>query len=83
MTTRLLPILLAVALLLPATAAAMPIDNGPTPQVRHTSPPPTRTIVQTSNDTLAIALAGIAVLLAGATAAYTAVRLPRTAPLRN
>jgi hypothetical protein len=86
MTRRLLPILLAAAFLLPATATAMPIDNGPAPQVRHTSPPPsTRTIVETSHDgeRLAIVLAGIALLLAGATATYTVVRLPRAAPLRQ
>jgi hypothetical protein len=86
MITRLLPFLLVAALVLPAGAAAMPIDNGPTPHVRHTSPPqPTRTIVRTSHDgeTLAIVLAGIAVLLAAATATYTAVRVPRAAALRN
>ena len=78
MSTRLLPILLVAALLLPASAFAMPIDDGPTPHVRHTSPPPTtRTIVRTSDDTLPIALAGVAVLVAVASAAFVTIRVPR------
>jgi hypothetical protein len=72
---------IAGALSLPATAAAMPIDNG-TPAVHHTSAPPSqvRTVVQSSDDTLPLVLAGAALLVAMASAGYSAIRV---APLRT
>jgi hypothetical protein len=70
----------AAALALPAAASAMPIDNGGPPVVHHTSPPPevVRTVVHDSDGTLPIALAGAALLVAMASAGYSAVnRAPR------
>jgi hypothetical protein len=67
------------ALAFPPVASAMPIDNGPAPEVT-TAPPEVRTVVQSPSDTLPIALSGTALLLAAATAGYSAVRL---APLRR
>jgi hypothetical protein len=78
---RILPAaIVAVSLLLPAAASAMPIDNRPPPSVRHAAPPPTRTVIETTDDTLPIAVAGAALLVAMASAGYSAVRL---APLRS
>jgi hypothetical protein len=70
----------AGALAVPAAAPAMPIDNGPAPNRTSEPPPPAvRTIVQSSDDTLPTALAGVALLVALASAGYSSVRL---APLR-
>jgi hypothetical protein len=68
----------AGALALPGTALAMPIDNGPPPGPPR--PIETVTIVRDADDTLPIALASAALLLAMGTAGYSAVRL---APLRR
>jgi hypothetical protein len=73
---------LAGALALPAAASAMPIDNGPGP-AHHSAPaapPQVRTVVQSSDDTLPIAVAGAALLVAMASAGYSVIRL---APLRS
>ena len=67
----------AGALLLPAAASAMPIDSGrPAPhRTAPAAPPPlTRTVVETSDDTVAIAVAGAALLVALASAGYSARR---------
>lgn len=66
----------------PAAASAMPIDNGPPPshKVAAAPPPQVRTIVQSSDDTLPIAVAGAALLVALTSAGYSVVRL---APLRG
>jgi hypothetical protein len=70
----------AGALAVPAAAPAMPIDNGPAPNRTGEPPPPAvRTIVQSSDDTLPTALAGVALLVALASAGYSSIRL---APLR-
>jgi hypothetical protein len=74
----------AGTLALPAAATAMPIDYGrPVPPKTGSPPPPaaapTRTVVETSDDTLPIALAGAALLIAVSSAGYSAMRL---APLR-
>jgi hypothetical protein len=72
----------AGTLVLPAAASAMPIDNGPPPRAKSSEPPPpvVRTIVQSSDDTLPIALAGVALLVAMTSAGYSVIRL---APLRT
>jgi hypothetical protein len=71
----------AVALAVPAAASAMPIDNGPPPSHTTTEAPPpvVHTIVHSTDDTLPIALAGVALLVAMASAGYSTLRL---APLR-
>jgi hypothetical protein len=73
MPSRLTAVLLAAALLLPATALAMPIDPGPMPDPQRA--PEVRTVVRTGEATLAVALAGLAVVVATASAAYTVLRL--------
>jgi hypothetical protein len=76
--------ILAGTLAVPATAAAMPVDNGPPPVAHDTSDqapaPVVRTIVRSTDDTLPIAVAGVALLVAMTSAGYSAVRL---APLRT
>jgi hypothetical protein len=70
----------AAMLVLPAGASAMPIDNGrPVPPKTQAPPPAARTVVESSDDTLPIAVAGAALLVALASAGYSAIRL---APLR-
>jgi hypothetical protein len=70
----------AGTLAVPAAAPAMPIDNGPAPnRTTEPAPPVVRTIVQSSDDTLPIAVAGAALLVAMASAGYSSLRL---APLR-
>jgi hypothetical protein len=71
----------AGTLAVPAAASAMPIDNGPppSPAAAATPPPQIRTIVQSSDDTLPIAVAGAALLIAVASAGYS---VTRRAPLR-
>jgi hypothetical protein len=69
--------IVAGTLALPAAASAMPIDNGPPPSHPTTeapSPPVIRTVVQRSDDTLPIALAGAALLVAMASAGYSVTR---------
>jgi hypothetical protein len=69
---------LAGALALPTAAFAMPIDNGPAPSnapVSAPASPQIHTIIERTGDTLAIALAGAALLVAMASAGYIAVRL--------
>jgi hypothetical protein len=79
----------ASALALPATAFAMPIDNRPAP---HTAgpgstgdpvSPEVRTVIRTSGDTLAIIVAGAALLVAMTSAGYSAVRLATLRPARR
>jgi hypothetical protein len=77
----------ASALALPATASAMPIDNGPASQTAGPGPtgdpvsPEVRTVIKSTGDTLAIIVAGAALLVAMTSAGYSAVKLapPRTA----
>jgi precorrin-4 methylase len=68
---------IAGTLVLPTAASAMPIDNGrpAPPQTIDTPPPTARTIVQNTDDTLAIALAGAALVVALSSAGYSALRL--------
>jgi hypothetical protein len=70
------------ALAAPAAASAMPIDYGRPVPPKTASPAPAapRTIVQSRDETLPIALAGAALLVAMSTAGYSALRL---APLRH
>lgn len=73
--------LVAGSLALPATATAMPLDNGrvvppkPTP-----APAPAPIVVERSGDALPIALAGAALLVAVSSAGYSVLRL---APIRS
>jgi hypothetical protein len=69
----------AGSLALPATAAAMPLDNGRVVPPKPT-PAPTRVIVRSSPDALPIALAGAALLVAVSSAGWSVLRL---APLRS
>jgi hypothetical protein len=71
----------AGTLALPAAASAMPIDNGPPPSPKTAAAPPpvVHTVVESSDDTLPIAVAGVALLVAMTSAGYSIVRL---APLR-
>ena len=80
MTTRLAATLCVAAfLVLPGTAAARPIDDFP--QKSTASPPPeTVTVVRDSDDTLPLAVASAALLVAIGSAGLTVVRLaPRKA----
>jgi hypothetical protein len=89
---RRLPALLLAAcvaggLALPTAASAMPIDNGPTPRTAAPEPigapvpPEVRTVIRgTGDDTLAIVVAGAALLVAMTSAGYSAIKL---APLRR
>jgi hypothetical protein len=70
----------AGTLALPAAASAMPIDNGRVVPAKTPAPPAAvRTIVQSTDDTLPIAVAGAALLVAMASAGYSVIGL---APLR-
>ena len=82
MTTRIAATLcVAVALVLPGTAAARPIDDRPVTTSAATPAPETVTIVRDSDDTLPLAFASAALLVAIATAGLTVLRLsPRKAP---
>ena len=68
----------AAAVALPATAAARPLEDPPLHQ--PASPPRTVTIVRHTDDTLPIAVASAAMLVALASAGLTIVRRP---PLRT
>lgn len=70
--------LVAGSLALPTTAAAMPLDNGRGVPPKST-PAPTRPVVQSADETLPLALAGAALLVALSSAGYSVLRL---APLR-
>jgi hypothetical protein len=81
MTTRIAATLcVAVALVLPGTAAARPIYDPPLATPAATPEPATVTVVRDRNDTLPIALASAALLVAIGAAGLTVVRLaPRKA----
>jgi hypothetical protein len=76
----------AGVLALPTAASAMPIDNRPGAHTTSAGPigspasPEVRTVIQSSGQTLAIVLAGAALLVAMTSAGYSAVKLARTAP---
>lgn len=76
---------LAGALALPAAASAMPADNGPAQRAAAPAPldvpasPEVRTVIRDTGDDVATILAGAALLVAIASAGYSAVRLQ---PLR-
>jgi hypothetical protein len=75
--------IVAGSLAAPAAALAMPIDyNRPVPpKTASPAPPPApRTIVESGDETLPIARAGAALLVAMSTAGYSVLRL---APLRQ
>jgi hypothetical protein len=80
MTTRIAATLcVAAALALPGTAAARPIDDRPVMPAASPAPE-TVTIVRDSDDTLPLAVASAALLVAMGTAGLTFVRLsPRRA----
>ena len=82
MTTRIAATLcVAAALVLPGAAAARPIDEGPVMRPAAATPPPeTVTVVRESDDTLPLAVASAALLVAIGSAGLTVVRLaPRKA----
>jgi hypothetical protein len=66
-------------LALPAAASAMPTDIGRPAPPKTTAPPPPRTIVESVDNTLPLAVAGAALLVAMSSAGHSALRL---APLR-
>ena len=80
MTTRIAATLcVAVALVLPGTAAARPIDDRPV-RPAASPVPETVTIVRDSDDTVPLAVAAVALVVAMGTAGLTFVRLsPRKA----
>jgi hypothetical protein len=79
----------AGALALPTAASAMPIDNRPTPHTTSAGPtgasasPELRTVIQSSGHTLAIVLAGAALLVAMTSAGYSAAKLAPLRPARR
>jgi hypothetical protein len=75
----------ASALALPATAFAMPIDNRPAPHAAGPDrvSPEVRTVIRTTGDTLAIIVAGAALLVAMTSAGYSAVKLAGPRPARS
>ena len=82
MTTRIAAMLcVAIALVLPGAAAARPIDDGPV--IRPAASPPraeTVTVVRDSDETLPLAVASAALLVAMTSAGLTIVRrAPRRA----
>ena len=81
MTTRIAATLcVAVALVLPGTAAARPIDDGPVMRPAASPEPEIVTVVRDSDDTVPLAVASAALLVAMASAGLTFVRLsPRKA----
>jgi hypothetical protein len=81
MTTRIAATLcVAAALVLPGTAAARPIDEGPVMRPLASPAPETVTVVRDSDDTVPLAVASAALLVAVGTAGLTVVRLsPRRA----
>jgi hypothetical protein len=72
-----LGICIAAAVALPTAAAGMPIDNGPktTQAPGHPVAPEIRTVVESSDATWAIVIAGAALLVAMASACYSTLRL--------
>jgi hypothetical protein len=71
----------AAALVLPSTAGARPIDEGPYLKPAASPAPETVTVVRDSEDTVPLALASAALLVAIGSAGLTIVRLsPRRAP---
>jgi hypothetical protein len=75
MTTRIAATLcVAVALVLPGAAAARPIDTFPVTQPAASPEPQTVTVVRDSDDTLPLAVASAALLVAMASAGLTVVR---------
>jgi hypothetical protein len=81
MTTRIAATLcVAVALVLPGTAAARPIYDRPVMRPAASPVPETVTIVRDSGDTVPLAVAAVALVVAMGTAGLTFVRLsPRKA----
>jgi hypothetical protein len=81
MTTRIAATLcVAVALVLPGTAAARPIDDRPITKPAASPAPETVTIVRDSDDTVPLAVASAALVVAIGAAGLTFVRLaPRKA----
>jgi len=76
MTTRIAATLcVAVALVLPGTAAARPIDDGPRMTPTASPPPETVTIVRDGKRHRGVAVASAALVVALATAGLTLVRL--------
>jgi hypothetical protein len=84
----LIALLTTAAFLLPASASAMPLDNGPAPPMANGTPaapatapaPQSRTIIRDNGDALPIVIAGTALLVALTTAGYSTLRL---APARR
>ena len=75
MTTRIAATLLvAAALVLPGTAAARPIDDRPVTRPAASPPPETVTIVRDGDDTLPLAVASAALLVAMTSAGLTVLR---------
>jgi hypothetical protein len=74
---------------LPTAASAVPIDNRPAPHTTSAGPtggpasPEVRTVIQGSGHTLAIILAGAALLVAMTSAGYSAVKLAPHRPARR
>jgi energy-converting hydrogenase Eha subunit A len=88
MRKLLLAICVTAALGLPAVASAMPVDNGPAPPLADPAPtvaaaPQVRTIIRDTGNTLAIVVAGAALLVAVTTAGYSALRLAPLAEVRR
>jgi hypothetical protein len=81
MTTRIAATLcVAAALLLPGTAAARPIDDFPLATPAASPEPETVTIVRDSDDTLPLAVASAALLVAIGAGGLSVLRLsPRKA----
>ena len=76
MTTRIAATLcVAVALVLPGTAAARPIDDGPRMTPTASPAPETVTIVRDGDATVPLAVASAALVVAIGTAGLTLVRL--------
>jgi hypothetical protein len=80
-TSIIATVVVAAALALAATAAARPIQDSPINQPPPAPAPRTVTIVRHTDDTLPIALASCALLVAMASAGLTIVRRPVLRPV--